>query len=174
MAQDDSFEQVLAKLRCQDDDAASRVFHRFANRLIGLARGQLDPRILRKVDPEDIVQSVMRSVLLRIGEGQFDLGDWDSLWGLLTRVTVHKCHKWVDHYQAQRRQVKREAGLSAGWQIVDREPHPSEAVVLAETLQQVLDGLNDQETAIVRMSLQGTSGKSAAGSAVRRARSIVS
>jgi RNA polymerase sigma-70 factor (ECF subfamily) len=155
MAQGDSFEQVLAQLRRRDDDAASRVFHRFANRLIGLARTRLEPRLLRKVDPEDIVQSVMSSVLVRIGAGQFDLGDWDSLWGLLTRVTVHKCNKWVDHYQAQRRQLKREVGLSAGWEIVDREPHPSEAAALAETLQQVLDGLTDLETEIVRMSLQG-------------------
>lgn len=154
MAAEDSFEEVLAQLRRLDDRAASKVFNRFALRLISLARQNLDPRILKKVDPEDVVQSVMKSVMLRIGKGQFILDNWDSIWGLLARVTIHKCRKWVDHFQAQRRQLDRE-GSDPSWEAIDREPTPSEGLMLAETLQEVLRGLTAAEKAIVTLSLEG-------------------
>jgi DNA-directed RNA polymerase specialized sigma24 family protein len=37
----------------------------------------------------------------------------------------------------------------------DREPGPEEAAILAETVQQVLGGLDDREQQVVTLSLQG-------------------
>lgn len=160
MAQDLSFHQVLAGLRAQDNEAATRVYNRFARRLIALARGQLNPRVLQRLDAEDVVQSVFKSVFLRLGEGQFEVGSWDSLWALLAAIAVNKSRKWVDYYQAQARDLDREKPLNAGtsdssWQVIDREPTPPEALALTETLEQILKDLEEREQTIVSLSLQG-------------------
>ena len=51
----------MARLRAGDNAAAAEVFRRFANRLIGLARTHLDARVRQKVDPEDVMQSALKS-----------------------------------------------------------------------------------------------------------------
>ena len=86
-----SFDDLMAQLRDGRNEAAAQVFQRFANRLIVLARKQLDSKILQKVDPEDVMQSVFRSFFLRQMEDQFDVRDWDNLWSLLAMITVRKC-----------------------------------------------------------------------------------
>jgi RNA polymerase sigma-70 factor (ECF subfamily) len=157
-----SFGELLAQLRRQDPGAAAAVFQRYRHRLIGLARKQLDTRLRRKLDPEDVVQSVFQTVFRRLGEGQFDLGGWDSLWGLLACVTVRRCRHWKRYFHAQGHDLQREAtpeagaaGSSASWEFLDGEPGPEEALVLAETVQQILKGLNAQEQQVVVQSLQG-------------------
>jgi hypothetical protein len=42
-----SFEDLMARLRAGQNDAATEVFNRFAGRLIALARKQLDPQVLQ-------------------------------------------------------------------------------------------------------------------------------
>lgn len=157
-----SFAELLEQLRCQDPAAAAAVFHRYHRRLLGLAHKRLDGRLRRKLDPEDVVQSVFRTVFRRLGDGQFDLGDWDSLWGLLTCVTVRRCRHWKRYFRAQAHDLQREATPEAGaansgasWEFLDREPGPEEALVLAETVEQILKGLNEQEQQVVVQSLQG-------------------
>jgi RNA polymerase sigma-70 factor (ECF subfamily) len=162
MAQELSFEEVFQQLRQQDEAAAAEVFQRFARRLIGLANHHLTGRVRQKVDPEDVVQSVFRTVFNRLAKGQFDIAGWDSLWGLLTRITVRKCHKWTDYYHAAARDLDREmarqvksSDSSGSWDFLDREPSPSEVAVFSETLEKVLEGLDERERQIVALSLEG-------------------
>jgi RNA polymerase sigma factor (sigma-70 family) len=156
-----SFADLLAQLRRRDPAAAAAVFHRYRHRLIGLARQRLDGRLRPKLDFEDVVQSVFQTVFRRLADGQFDLGDWDSLWGLLTCVTVRTCGR-KQYFSAQARDISREATPATGpdgsrlsWEFFDRDPGPEEAAVLAETVQQTLRGLNAQEQQVVVLSLQG-------------------
>jgi RNA polymerase sigma-70 factor (ECF subfamily) len=157
-----SFDELLAQLRRCDEAAAAAVFQRFRYRLIGLARQRLDARLRRKVDPEDVVQSVFRTVFHRLAAGQFELGGWDGLWSLLTCVTVRKCGRWREHFRTQARDIQREMTPSlaaeespAGLEVLDREPAPEEVAMLAETVQQVLGGLDEREQQVVTLSLQG-------------------
>src|SRR5262249_16338172 len=108
MPQDSSFSQVADGLQQSDDEAARRVFERFAGRLIALARSQLDERLRQKVDPEDVVQSAFRSFFHRCGDGRFTLDSWDGVWSLLVLITLRKCGKQVDYFLAQARDVRRE------------------------------------------------------------------
>lgn len=47
---------------------------RYTRRLLELARRQLPERVRRRVDPEDVVQSVYRSFFRRLNDGQFNFG----------------------------------------------------------------------------------------------------
>jgi RNA polymerase sigma-70 factor (ECF subfamily) len=159
---DTSFDELIEQLRKSDDAAADRVFRRFQGQLINLASKHLEPRLRPKVDAEDVVQSVFRTVFRRLADGQFELEGWDSLWGLLTRITVRKCHKWHEHFHNKGRDVNREvaspaapSGADFGWDPADRKPTPAEAAALAETVQELLRGLNEREQQIVTLRLQG-------------------
>jgi RNA polymerase sigma-70 factor (ECF subfamily) len=162
MAAQDSFTELMARLRAGEDAAATEVFERYAQRLHGLARRHLDTVLKRKVDPEDVVQSAYKSFFFRYGAGSLEVRDWDNLWGLLTLITLRKCADRAEYFRAERRAVAREVAPApgaedsgSGWQAIDREPTPAEAVLLAETVEQLLAGLDEDERPIVELSLQG-------------------
>jgi RNA polymerase sigma-70 factor (ECF subfamily) len=159
---DPTFDVILAQLRSGDQGAAAQVFHRFTNRLIGLARIHLDSRIRQKVDPEDVLQSVYRSFFVRQARGEFDFEGWDGLWSLLAVFTVRKCARVCRHFQPGARDFNAEVpGGSAGenaertWEAIDRGPTPTHAVMLAELVEQLMADLNERERAVASLALQG-------------------
>ena len=162
MAASDSFTDVMTRLRAGDEAAAREVFQRFVRNLVRLARRQFDAVLRRKVDPEDVVQSAFKSFFFRYGIGKLEVHDWDNLWGVLTIITLRKCLDRVEYHHAERRNVQREAAAQPGtvgtepwWEAVAREPRPEEAAVLAETVEMLLRGLDEDDRPILEMSLQG-------------------
>jgi RNA polymerase sigma-70 factor (ECF subfamily) len=157
------FAALMERLRTGDEDAARAVFDRFARRLVGLAASRLPSALSSKLDPEDVVQSVLKSFFLRHADGRLTVDSWDRLWSLLTVLTVRKCGHKVEHFQAGCRDVRREAArrsasdLAWDWDTIAPDPTPSEAVLFSETLQEVLDGLREDQRPIVRLRLQGFS-----------------
>ncbi len=153
----DSFLMLMDRLRASDRTAAGDLFQRFAERLMGIARVQIAARLRHKVEPEDVVQSVFKSFFLRTD--QLQLESWDSLWGLLTLITVRKCIKHIEREQAARRDARREVSLTTknneDWLLVDREPSPEEGAMLAELMEEMLAGFDADDRAVLEMSLQG-------------------
>jgi RNA polymerase sigma-70 factor, ECF subfamily len=154
-----SFNELMTRLRAGDDEAAARVFERFARRLVGLARSQLDAKTRGHVDPEDIVQSVYRSFFMRYERGEFHLADWDSLWGMLTVITARKCLNRAAYFRTARRDVRRQVPLAEGddspLQLLARDPTPDEAALLTETVQGLMADLDERERTMLSLSLQG-------------------
>ena len=154
------------------------VFEHFSRRLIGLARGHLDARLQQKVDPEDVVQSAYKSLLLRYGEGALAAEGWEGLWGLLTMITVRKCADRARFHKAERRDLRRETAPAArddgpAWlEAIGREPTPDQAVVLAETIEGLLSRLDADERTMVEMSLQGFSTQEISEQTGRAERSV--
>src|SRR5499427_4223665 len=103
-----SFAQFLARLHSRDDAAAQELFGRFAHQLIALALHHIGAGLRHKVDPEDVVQSVYKSFFVRYGDGNLDAVNWNSLWGLLTLITVRKCAERAAYHRAECRDAARE------------------------------------------------------------------
>ena len=157
-----SLSDLMIRLRYGDQKAAAQVVQRYANELIALARSRLDHLLRRKVDPEDILQSALQSFFAGSREGQFEVRDWGSLWGLLTTITLRKCGHQSEYFRAARRDLRRE--VAPGEQadeslpapdIAGPAPTPEEAAVLAETLEELLQQLDDRSRDIVSLRLQG-------------------
>jgi RNA polymerase sigma-70 factor, ECF subfamily len=157
----DSFIDFLTGLQDRDDAAAKEFFERYTRQLIALALRHIDPRLRHRVDPEDVVQSAYKSFFLRYGAGNVELINWNSLWGLLTRITMRKCSERAAYHRAKRRDAAREAPVppgeeSSSWREPPaREPTPIEAAVLGETVEQLFAELDEEERPILEMSLQG-------------------
>lgn len=161
MNTDPSFRDLMDRLHGGDEQAADEIFHRFASRLIALARRRLDTRLNRKIEPEDILQSVFRSFFLRQADGRITPHDWEHLWALLAKLTVRKCIGQVDHYRAARRDHRREADGSSSedsvlpnWEALAREPSPDEAATLEDLVEKLLGGFEAREREIVSLHLQ--------------------
>jgi len=154
----------------------SAAFDRFRRRLVGLARAHLGARLNRKVDAEDVVQSAYKSLLIRCGEAAVAAEGWDAMWGLLTLITIRKCADRARYYATDCRNLHREAEAadSAGLWIESpgREPTPDEAIVLAETVEDLLGRLQGNERTIVELSLQGYSTQEISQQTGRAERSV--
>jgi RNA polymerase sigma-70 factor (ECF subfamily) len=155
----------MAQLRDGRNEAAAQVFNRFANRLIVLARKQLDPKVRQKVDPEDVMQSVFRSFMIRNATGQLGQFDsWDNLWAMLVVMTQRKCGRRIDYFHADRRDVRREIGATpptaqsnVDFGLSADDPTPSEAAMLTETLERLMNSFEGRNREILTLSLQGYS-----------------
>jgi RNA polymerase sigma factor (sigma-70 family) len=161
MAATESFAELMAGLNRGDEAAASQLFHRFAGKMLELARRQLSSRLRRKLDPEDVLQSVFRSFFVRHREGHFDIENWENLWGILAIMTMRKCGRQIAHFQAERRNLRREVGLRTPVQPGDEpqffspDPTPSEALVLIELVERLMQGLTPADQEILTLYLQG-------------------
>ncbi len=153
---------LLARWRDGDQGAATELFQRYAERLVGLAQRRLSERLAGRIDPEDVVQSVYGSFFVGARDGRFALRRSGDLWRLLVAITLHKVRRQVRHHTAQKRSVGRES-LSAGPESVPdipaerlaQEPSPDEAVALAEVLESVLQRLKPNHRRMVELRLQG-------------------
>ena len=163
VTQDTSFRQVFEQLRQGDNAAATAVFERYAARLIAVARTHLDARLRRRVDAEDVLQSVLRTFFVRLAGGNVTLINWDSLWGFLVCITVRKCARARERNRAGVRDVKREAASPESddsgrvWEVIGREPGPQDGALLNEALDQATRGLTEQGGQAVMLTLQGLS-----------------
>ena len=138
MAGNDSFERAIGRLEQGSEQAASEIYQRFARRLIGLARSRLTPSL------------------------QVELDNWGSLWSLLVRITLRKCCDRAAAYHADCRDVRREVAQGPADetppyadQAWTRDPTPEEAAILADLLEQLMQGLGETQKLIVAQRLEG-------------------
>ena len=163
MFQDQSFGLVMTRLRQGDQAAATEVVQRFVKRLVALASSQFEDKLKFRADPEDVVQSVYATFFRRNDCNQFTLANWESVWALLSKITVFKCGHRKEYWYAECRNPAREAisGLNPAqdyWhEDIDREPTPEEAMVLAETIAELIRTLEPMHRKIAELYLQGYS-----------------
>jgi RNA polymerase sigma-70 factor (ECF subfamily) len=155
---------LMDRIKAGDDAAAAEIFNRFARRLLALARSRLDTRIRRRVDAEDVVQSVFRSFFIRQLENEFEVRNADNLWSLLAVITVRKCANVKVHFHRQSRDVRREMRIVAqpddsgpSWDVLARDPTPAHAAALTDLIEHLLAELPERERQIVSLALEGQS-----------------
>jgi RNA polymerase sigma factor (sigma-70 family) len=159
MSQNDSFDELMARLKAGDEGAETLVFRRYVQRLIALAGRQFEAELRDKADVEGVVQSVCKSFFLRQRRGEFDIDDWDDLWSMLATITLRKCANRRDYLRASRRSVRREAGWTVqdgeAFRIPDRAPTPAEAAMFSETVEQFFASIDPDDRAVVQQILMG-------------------
>src|SRR5580658_3450132 len=88
--QDPSDRSLLVRLRGGQQDAATELYLRYAQRLRALVRSRCSPQLSRRLEPDDIVQSVFRRFFRRVLQGDYDVPPGEELWGLLLVIALNK------------------------------------------------------------------------------------
>jgi DNA-directed RNA polymerase specialized sigma24 family protein len=147
----------IVGLKAGDEAAIQKLWKRYFEQVVRLARKKLGTTPRRVMDEEDVAQSVMKSLCLGAARGQFpELSDRDNLWGLLIVLTTRKSADHVMHLRRQKRGAGRVRGESVldgaepsgSWAggleaILDQDPGPATLVELEEGCRRLLDRLGD-------------------------------
>ena len=159
---DDPSGDLLARWRKGDQQAATELFQRYADRLIALARSRLPAKVAQRVDAEDVVQSVYRSFFAGARDGRYDLQRGGDLWRLLVTITLHKVYRQVTQHGREKRAVEREQSFGSEDSLIHlaapllaRDPSPVEVVTLVDELEQIMRGLKPQYRRMLELRLLG-------------------
>ncbi len=152
--------ELLNKWRAGDENAATELHDRFAERIYRLAEKQINNKFKRRFDADDVVQSVLRTFFRRTEEGQYPVDDSVWLWRLLVKMTMNKIRKYAEREEAAKRNINNETypdadSVPPNW--LAREPSVNEATVLVDELASLVKDLNSSEAEIIGLCLQGRS-----------------
>ena len=129
--------------------------NRFGDRLIRLAKSRLPDRLQRRIDPEDIVQSVFRSFFARHEAGQFEFSEAPDVWRLLAAITYAKIQKTIRFHARQQRDIGRESySDDCVRPTYDVSPNASAVIMMMELLDQILEELPETHREIVRLRME--------------------
>src|SRR5262249_38717285 len=104
---------LLRRLRTGDQDAATQLYLRYAQRLQLLAPAECSAELARRVDMEDIVQSVFCSFFRGVSDGYYDIPAGEELWKLLLVIALNKIRAKGAFHRAARRDVRQTVGGDA-------------------------------------------------------------
>jgi RNA polymerase sigma factor (sigma-70 family) len=154
-------QELLSRFRRGDQHAADEIFDRYVERLLQVARRRLSPKLTRRIDAEDVVQSAYRSFFLHARDGDYQLQRAGDLWRLLVAITLNKLYGQVEVHTAQRRDVNREDAVGAATQndnpsvAASTEPTPDEVAEVSEQLRLILEQITPQERTVLELRLTG-------------------
>jgi RNA polymerase sigma-70 factor (ECF subfamily) len=148
---------LLARYRHGSEDAATEIYLRYAHRLRGLARTQVSPDLARRVDLDDIVQSVFRSFFRRASTGYYDVPAGEELWKLFLVIALHKIRNQGSFHRAAKRDVRRtEEGGPLDETVVSRDERDQQSFAFLQlVIDEALEKLLPQHKVMVELRIEG-------------------
>ena len=162
MSDDEIGDKTLAE-QCQEGDerAFEAIFERYGEKLVRLAGKRISEKLSRRIEPEDVVQSVFRTFFGRVQENRFTFVNADDLWKLLVSMTLNKLRNKVDFHTAAKRAVGAERPLGgttsqpSAFDPSGEEPSGEAVVAFLDLLETFMDELRPQDRTILEMRLNG-------------------
>jgi RNA polymerase sigma factor (sigma-70 family) len=144
----------VQQLQAGQSAAATELWERYYDRLVGLARQKLRTSSKRVVDEDDVVIDVFDSLCRGVQAGRFPkLNDGDDLWQIMVMLTARKAVNQRKHHHRLKRgggRLRGESvfqtpeGQTAGInEIVGKEPTPEFAEMVGEESRRLLEMLPD-------------------------------
>lgn len=143
------------------DEAARQLWLRFSDRIATVVRRRLDPRILRRVGLEDVMQSLFADYFAAGPGSGGPPRDRDELWRRLVRFTLYKVANTADRHLAGRRDVRREQLVGDHPSPVEpvdfRHRAPDEEAAAREEFARLLDVLPEDLRRVLALRIEGYS-----------------
>lgn len=171
--------QLVDRWRGGDETAAREIYDRYVSRLIALAASRISPALARRVEAEDVVQSVYRSFFARTKDDRLSVDNSGQLWGLLAAITVNKIRGKVRFHAADKRNVATEASIDTSASCfglspseLARDPSAEEAAALTEQYDLASQMMSDTQRQVFQMFLDGDTEDNIAKSIRRSTRTV--
>ncbi|HTQ38318.1 MAG TPA: ECF-type sigma factor [Pirellulales bacterium] len=156
MSSDNSVTHWIASLKAGQAEAVQKLWARYKNQLVLLARRKLGRVPKRIADEDDVAQSVFFSLCRGAAAGRFeDVKNRDDLWWLLLAITKQKSVDLVRRETAQKRGAGRVRSESAAGsnhsgrfsldQLISEQATPELLVMLEEQSRWLLGSLRDDQ-----------------------------
>jgi DNA-directed RNA polymerase specialized sigma24 family protein len=168
------------------DEAARRLWERYFEQLVRLARARLRDAPRQHADEEDAALSAFGSLCRGVADGRFPrLAGRDELWRLMVTITARKAADQVTREGRQKRGGRRvvgEAALAAAGpggdgpgldQFIGSGPSPAFVSLMGEEIRRLFDRLPDEALRLVALlRMEGYSNEEIAASLDCAVRSV--
>src|SRR5437588_9272377 len=108
-----SDQSLLRRFRKGEQDGATQLYLRYAPRVRALVKAKTSPDLARRVDADDLVQSVFRSFFQGVTHGHYDVPAGEELWKLFLVIALNKIRAAGNFHRAEKRDVRLTAGGEA-------------------------------------------------------------
>jgi RNA polymerase sigma-70 factor (ECF subfamily) len=146
---------LLRRFRQGNRDAPSEIYLRYASRLLALAEKQTRGDLARRVDPEDIVQSVFRTFFRRAAQGHYDVPLGEELWKLLLVIALNKVRAAGAFHRAARRDIRATQGGEALEAAEGRGRDEQALTILRMVVDELMAELPESHRKIIEMRIEG-------------------
>lgn len=167
--------QLLENLREGNRDAATVLYRRYAKRLRQLIRAKCSSELARRVDAEDIMQSVFYAFFRGARGGCYQVPAGEELWPLLLVIALNKIRTQGTYHRAAKRDVRLTQGLDdadalkrAVTRLEADEPLPFLHLIAEETLER----MPPSQREIVELRVAGYEVEEIAGKVGRSKRTV--
>ncbi len=149
---DSSVTEWIAGLKAGKGEAADRLWHRYFERLVRLARRKLGSAPRRMADEEDVAAIVFRNLWQGAEAGQFsELRNRENLWPLLVVLTSRRVHDLL-RYQKRRSSEGAPEELD---HVIAEEPTPEFAAIVRENVSRLFAVLDSVQRQVAQGKLEG-------------------
>jgi RNA polymerase sigma-70 factor (ECF subfamily) len=148
---------LLRRFRRGNQDAATQLYLRYAHRLRALVRANCSTELTRRLEPDDIVQSVFRRFFRRVLTGDYDVPPGEELWGLLLVIALNKIRSEESFHRAGKRDVRLTVAGGDAEGLLASQSGANEVAfaVLQLTIDEALDTLPLPQRHMAELRIQG-------------------
>ncbi len=146
---------LLRRLRGGDQDAATQLYYRYAERLRLLAHAEFSNDLARRVEVDDIIQSVFSSFFRGVNKGYYEVPAGEELWHLFLVIALNKIRAKGNYHRAARRDVRQTVG---GNGLDNLAPHAGEGSAFQElkmTVEEIMSSLPAAQQRMVELRIEG-------------------
>jgi RNA polymerase sigma factor (sigma-70 family) len=152
LSADASVTEWIAGLKAGKAEAADRLWQRYFQRLVRLARKKLGSAPRRVADEEDVAAIVFRNLWQGAESGCFpELCNRENLWPLLVVLTTRRVQDLL-RYQKRRGDCDALQNLN---QVIAEEPTPEFAVMMSENVSRLFALLDPVQRQVAQGKLEG-------------------
>src|SRR4051794_20355082 len=143
---------LLRRLRGGQQDAATELYYRYAERLRALIRSRCSDQLARRVEPDDVVQSVFRRFFGQVLRGAYNVPPGEELWGLLLVIALNRLRSEEAFHRADKRDVRLCESADPG--VLSSLP-AADTALLEVSVEDVLSRLPPGQRQLVELRIQG-------------------
>lgn len=147
---------LLRRIQGGNQDAATQLYFRYAQRLRDLANAEVSADLARRVDADDIVQSVFASFFRGAGQGYYNVPAGHELWKLLLVIALNKIRAKGAYHRAAKRDVRQTAsfehldGLTG-----DAQGDPEAQAILKMVIEDAIEAFPEAQRQAVMLRIEG-------------------